>query len=117
MKIKIKNASYAAVRGMPPAKTRKIKNPSILLSTVVRIAALPELWATRFSCRKRCIIWDVFPHKSLYADYFWYEIGDVICIGDNGTLYYCFPKEGGDVVAKARLATEELYKLQKQKRV
>lgn len=52
---------------------------------------------------------------SLYADYFWYEIGDVICIGDNNMLYYCFPKEGGDVVAKARLATEELYKLQKQR--
>lgn len=54
---------------------------------------------------------------SLYADYFWYEIGDVICIGDNGTLYYCFPQGGGDVVAKARLAAEELYKLQKQKLV
>lgn len=48
---------------------------------------------------------------SLYADYFWYEIGDMICIGDSGTLYYCFPKEPGDVVAKTRLAAEELYKL------
>jgi len=52
---------------------------------------------------------------SLYADYFWYEIGDVICIGDNTMLYYCFPQGSGDVVAKARLATEELYKLQKQR--
>ena len=49
---------------------------------------------------------------SLYADYFWYEIGDVICIGNKDALYYCFP-EGGDVVAKTRLATEELYKLKK----
>lgn len=48
---------------------------------------------------------------SLYADYYWYEIGDMICIGDNLTSYYCFPKNAGDVVAKARLATEELYKL------
>ena len=48
---------------------------------------------------------------SLYADYYWYEIGDVICIGTNKVLYYCFPKNCGDVVAKTRLATEELYKL------
>ena len=50
---------------------------------------------------------------SLYADYFWYSIGDVICIGNNDVLYYCFPK-GGDVVAKTRLATEELYKMTKE---
>ena len=48
---------------------------------------------------------------SLYSDYNWYEIGDVICIGTNKVLYYCFPKNSGDVVAKTRLATEELYKL------
>lgn len=48
---------------------------------------------------------------SLYSDYFWYELGDMICIGDMKTLYYCFPKEAGDIVAKARIATEELYKL------
>lgn len=47
---------------------------------------------------------------SLYADYFWYEIGDVICIGDSSILYYCFPKEKDVCVAKARLATEELWK-------
>ncbi len=50
---------------------------------------------------------------TLYADYYWYEIGDVICIGNHRTLYYCFPKNKGDVVAKTRLATEELYKLSK----
>ena len=49
---------------------------------------------------------------SLYADYYWYEIADTICIGDNERLYYCFPK-GGDVVAKTRLAVEEMYKLYK----
>ena len=48
---------------------------------------------------------------SLYSDYYWYEIGDVICIGDMKTLYYCFPKTSQDVVAKTRLATEEIFKL------
>ena len=47
---------------------------------------------------------------SLYADYYWYELGDIICIGDREALYYCFPQDNTPV-AKARLATEELYKL------
>ena len=51
---------------------------------------------------------------SLYSDYFWYEVGDVICIGDANVLYYCFPKNCGDIVAKTRLATEELYKMAKK---
>lgn len=47
---------------------------------------------------------------SLYADYFWYELGDMICIGDNRYQYYCFPKDQEKaIVAKARLATEEMY--------
>ena len=49
---------------------------------------------------------------SLYADYYWYEIGDVICIGDMEQLYYCFPKENIPV-AKVRIAAEELYKIAK----
>ena len=53
---------------------------------------------------------------SLYSDYYWYEIGDVICIGNHDALYYCFPRDG-DVVAKTRLAAEELYKLKKRRRV
>lgn len=48
---------------------------------------------------------------SLYSDFFWYEIGDVICIGDTKVQYYCFPKTEGDIVAKTRLAAEELYKI------
>ncbi len=47
---------------------------------------------------------------SLYSDFNWYEIGDMICIGNHNALYYCFPKTKGDVVAKARLATEEIFK-------
>lgn len=52
----------------------------------------------------------------LYADYFWYEVGDVICIGNNDVLYYCFPKSG-DVVAKTRMAVEEMYKLYKSRQL
>ncbi len=48
---------------------------------------------------------------SLYADYYWYKLGDVICIGNNDILYYCFPKTDRDVVAKTRLAAEEMYKV------
>ena len=50
---------------------------------------------------------------SVYSDYFWYEIGDVICIGNREALYYCFPEQK-DVVAKIRLAAEEIYKLRTQ---
>ena len=53
---------------------------------------------------------------SLYSDFYWYEIGDVICIGDSKMLYYCFPKCEGDFVAKTRLAAEEMYKIAKEKR-
>lgn len=51
----------------------------------------------------------------LYADYYWYQIADVICIGNKDVLYYCFPKENISV-AKARMATEELYKLTREKK-
>lgn len=52
----------------------------------------------------------------LNADYFWYEIGDVICIGNRNCLYYCFPKGNNVSVAKARLAAEELHKLKQPRR-
>ena len=48
---------------------------------------------------------------TLNADYYWYEIGDIISIGDRNTLYYCFPQDPKVSVTKARLATEELYKM------
>ena len=50
---------------------------------------------------------------SVNSDYFFYEIGDMISIGDKNGLLYCFPPEGTDVVAKTRLAAEELYKIKK----
>ena len=56
----------------------------------------------------------IFSH-TLYSDYHWYEIGDIIGIGDNEFSYFCFPK-GNVSVTKARLATEELYKMKKQRK-
>ena len=50
---------------------------------------------------------------SLYSDYYWYEIGDMISIGTPRIQYYCFPKEKANV-AKARLAAEELWKYKGQ---
>lgn len=48
---------------------------------------------------------------SVCADFYWYEIADVICVGNQKGLYYCVPRVEGDVVAKLRLAAEELYKM------
>ena len=53
---------------------------------------------------------------SLYCDYFWYEIDDVIGIGDNEVHYFLFPKNHAPV-AKVRLATAEMYKLYKAKKL
>ena len=50
---------------------------------------------------------------SLYSDFFWYEIGDMISIGDDKIQYYCFPKNKENIAAKTRLAAEELFKLTK----
>lgn len=50
------------------------------------------------------------------SDFNWYELGDVISIGNNEHLFYCFPKEEGDIVTKIRLAAEEMYKLSVEKK-
>ena len=47
---------------------------------------------------------------TLNSDFNWYEIGDVISIGNTKALFYCFPKSEKYTVTKARLAAEELYK-------
>ena len=47
---------------------------------------------------------------SLNSDFYWYKLGDVIGFGNKDALYYCRPLENPYVVAKARLATEEIYK-------
>jgi len=48
----------------------------------------------------------------LNVDYFWYEIGDMISIGNKDALYYCFPKSNVSVT-RARLAAEVMYKMKK----
>lgn len=45
------------------------------------------------------------------SDYFFYEIGDVISIGNKRHIFYCFPKNQKTVVTKAKMAAEELYKI------
>ena len=49
----------------------------------------------------------------VYSDFYWYSIGDIIAIGNSKVQYYCFPKTKKDVVAKIRLAAEEIYKFRK----
>ena len=56
----------------------------------------------------------LFSH-TVYSDYYWYEIGDVIGIGDNELSYFCFPEKNVSVT-KVRLASEELYKMKKLSR-
>ncbi len=51
---------------------------------------------------------------TLNTDFNWYELGDIICLAHQHRLYYCFPKYKRDIVAKARLAAEEAYKLYKE---
>ena len=50
---------------------------------------------------------------SINADFFWYEIGDVVYVGNADIIYCCVPKDVRNVVAKTRLAAEELYKIKK----
>lgn len=55
--------------------------------------------------------------KSMYtceAAFHWYQLGDVIGMGNNRALYFAMPKEDIHVVGKARLATEEIFKIIKQ---
>ena len=51
---------------------------------------------------------------TLNSDFYWYCLGDVIGIGNSKILYYCMPTEDRYVVGKARLATEEIFKLLKE---
>ncbi|MBE6893922.1 MAG: hypothetical protein E7482_07940 [Ruminococcaceae bacterium] len=52
---------------------------------------------------------------TIYSDYYWYERGDVIGIGDTEYSYFCIVKENVSVT-KARLAAEEIYKIAKASR-
>ncbi len=50
---------------------------------------------------------------TINSDFNWYEIGDMVSIGNMKERYYCVPKNSTDIVCKMRLAQEELYKLNK----
>lgn len=52
---------------------------------------------------------------SLASDIYWYEKGDMISIGDDDRIFYLFPKEGYNVVSKARFAQEKIYRMEKEK--
>jgi len=47
---------------------------------------------------------------TLNADFFWYELDDIVCIGNMDVSYYSVPKNN-KCVAKMRLVAEELYKI------
>jgi len=48
------------------------------------------------------------------CDFYWYQIADVIGLGNRECQYFCFPKTPVPV-AKVRLAAEELYKISKKR--
>ena len=52
---------------------------------------------------------------SINADYYFYEIGDMISIGNRRHLFYCFPKNTQAIVAKAKMAAEEMYRIERAK--
>ncbi len=60
-----------------------------------------------------CYHQDPWSSYSLNVDFFWYEIGDVIGIGNKERLYYCFPMDSDAPVVRARFAAEEMYRMPK----
>ncbi|MBR2930961.1 MAG: 1-acyl-sn-glycerol-3-phosphate acyltransferase [Clostridia bacterium] len=59
--------------------------------------------------------------RSMYtceATPYWYQIDDVIGMGDSEALYFAFPTEHREVVGKVKLAVEEIFKiLEEEERV
>lgn len=49
------------------------------------------------------------------AAFHWYKVGDGICIGDNSITYLAALREDTHLVMKARFASEEIYKILKNK--
>ena len=57
--------------------------------------------------------------KSMYtceATPYWYQIDDVIGMGNSQALYFAFPTEQKEVVGKVKLAVEEIYKILKEEK-
>jgi hypothetical protein len=58
--------------------------------------------------------------KSMYtceAIPYWYQIDDVIGMGNSKVLYFAFPTEQKEVVGKVKLAVEEIYKILREERL
>ena len=53
---------------------------------------------------------------SINSDYYFYEIGDMISIGNRRHLFYCFPKNTQAIVAKAKMAAEEMYRIERARK-
>ena len=52
MKIKTKVLPYSEVLKLPKQKHKYPKKPNILFRTIIRLAAIPDLWATGFKFTK-----------------------------------------------------------------
>ena len=50
---------------------------------------------------------------TINSDFYFYQIADVINIGDTSIQYFCLTKTGEDYAFKTRMAAEELYKIKK----
>ncbi len=107
MKIKIKEMKYEDVLAKPVGTHRLPRRPGILFRTLLKAVSASEL------------------RQGVCADRIWFYEGGgrgngispysrLVSLGAGmrqDVLYYCFPSEGGDIVAKTRLAAEELYKM------
>lgn len=52
MKIKTAVMDYDDVIALPPQKSRKPQRPDLFFRTLLKLASLPDLWATGFRCRR-----------------------------------------------------------------
>ena len=65
--------------------------------------------------KPKVILIDAPRYQPFQESILFHEICHLFSIGTLEQQYYCFPKGAGDIVAKTRLAAEELYKLKKSK--
>lgn len=52
MKIRIKEKPFSEVLNMPAEKHKKPLKQPFIMRLLLKIVSLPDLWATRFSCKK-----------------------------------------------------------------
>ena len=71
----------------------------------------PEGYKLTSNDGELCYEQKILTSYSLNSDFNWYELGDIISIGDGSTLFFCISRAEVDVAAKARLIHEEAYKI------